>query len=50
MEKRHPDFIPVTDARRTLTDAEGFAHNSDEQRDGGQVAVPLYRAPHLRAA
>ena len=30
MEKRHPDFVPVTDARLTLTDAEGFAHNSDE--------------------
>ena len=29
MEKRHPDFVPVTDARLTLTDAEGFAHNSD---------------------
>lgn len=29
MEKRHPDFVPVTDARLTLTNAEGFAHNSD---------------------
>lgn len=29
MEKRHPDFVPVTDARLTLIDAEGFAHNSD---------------------
>lgn len=29
MEKRHPDFVPVTDTRLTLTDAEGFAHNSD---------------------
>lgn len=29
MEKRHPDFVPQTDARLTLTDAEGFAHNSD---------------------